>query len=81
MAFTQETVDQAWRRSSAHCECGRSTHGHNSVRCNKQLVYASRGRDGQGAWEAHHQTAVQSGGSDALSNCQILCWDCHKKTL
>jgi 5-methylcytosine-specific restriction endonuclease McrA len=30
--------------------------------------------------EAHHKTAVASGGSDAPSNCQILCHNCHVGT-
>jgi 5-methylcytosine-specific restriction endonuclease McrA len=25
--------------------------------------------------------SVQSGGADNPSNCEILCWDCHSKTL
>ncbi len=31
-------------------------------------------------WEAHHKVAVASGGQDILSNCKVLCLDCHKKT-
>jgi len=30
--------------------------------------------------EAHHKTSVAAGGSDALSNCQILCHRCHVET-
>ncbi len=30
--------------------------------------------------EAHHKHSVKSGGNDALSNCQILCKDCHQET-
>lgn len=30
--------------------------------------------------EAHHKTSVDAGGSDALSNCQILCHSCHVGT-
>jgi 5-methylcytosine-specific restriction endonuclease McrA len=37
----------------------------------------NRGREGRGAWEAHH---VNANGEDILSNCEILCWDCHKNT-
>lgn len=36
--------------------------------------------DEGGAWEAHHKVAVASGGQDVLSNCKVLCLDCHKKT-
>jgi 5-methylcytosine-specific restriction endonuclease McrA len=30
--------------------------------------------------EAHHKTSVASGGKDILSNCKILCHDCHTNT-
>lgn len=30
--------------------------------------------------EAHHKTSVDAGGSDTLSNCKILCHDCHVAT-
>jgi len=33
-----------------------------------------------GTAEAHHKTSVEAGGSDALSNCQILCHNCHAQT-
>ncbi len=81
MPFAEDTVRQAWNRAGGRCECTRTTHGHGS-RCNKQLVWNNRGRNGGvGAWEAHHKVRVESGGSDALSNCEILCWDCHSRTL
>jgi 5-methylcytosine-specific restriction endonuclease McrA len=31
-------------------------------------------------WEAHHITAEDAGGKDILSNCEILCQQCHKMT-
>lgn len=81
MAFSEETVVAAWKRAGGACECRRMTHHHSYLRCNKELVWANRGSDvGKGSWEAHHVTNVQSGGTDALSNCEILCWDCHKNT-
>lgn len=71
MAFSEETVIKAFARASGKCES-----------CGKQLVFENRGRDsGRGAWETHHRIKISSGGSDALSNCKILCWDCHSKTL
>lgn len=30
--------------------------------------------------EAHHKHSVRAGGSDTLSNCQILCVNCHQET-
>ena len=77
MAFSLTVVQQAWQRANGRCECRRRTHNHPYVHCGKQLVWANRGRDGRGAWEAHHITA---GGPDTLSNCEILCWECHKAT-
>lgn len=77
MAFSDFTVRWAWQRAGGACECRRITHGHSYVQCNKQLVWSNRGRDGRGAWEAHHKNSV---GTDTLSNCEILCWDCHKRT-
>ena len=77
MAFPASVVEAAWRRVKGHCECRRRTHDHLYVRCNKQLVWANRGREGRGAWEAHH---INSNGPDTLLNCEILCWGCHKKT-
>ena len=30
--------------------------------------------------QAHHKTSVAAGGNDTVSNCKILCINCHKKT-
>ena len=80
MAFSEETVRQAWIRAGGRCECRRATHYHPYTRCNKELVWENRGREsGRGAWETHHKDGNPN--NDALSNCEILCWDCHKKTL
>ena len=80
MAFSPDTVLAAWQRSGGRCECGRSTCGH-GYRCNKRLDWYARGNDNSPfGWEAHHKVAVASGGSDALSNCEILCIPCHKNT-
>ena len=78
MAFSNEIIEQAWKRSGGKCECRRRSHSHFYIRCNKQLVWLNRGKDGaRGCWEAHHKTA---GGPDTFSNCEILCCDCHKLT-
>ena len=67
--FTEETVKEAWRRAEGRCEL-----------CNKQLVYKNRDKDFEDtAWNAHHKITVADGGSASLSNCQILCLDCHKE--
>ncbi len=78
MAFSDDTIRRAWNKAGGRCQCRRKTHNHRYIRCNKQLVFNNRGRTGRGAWEAHHKSAS---GGDGLSNCEILCWDCHSKTL
>jgi 5-methylcytosine-specific restriction endonuclease McrA len=52
-------------------------------RCPNMLVWGNRGirKSSIGAWETNHRVRVESGGSDVLSNCEILCWDCHSQTL
>lgn len=32
------------------------------------------------SWHAHHKQSLESDGHDGLSNCQVLCLDCHKDT-
>ncbi len=76
MAFPESVVKQTWDRSGGRCECKRTTHGH-SGRCYRILLWTSRGKETSYGWEAHH---IVAGGSDTLSNCEILCQDCHKKT-
>ena len=78
MAFPESVVEAAWRRAEGRCQCRRRSHKHRYVRCNKQLVWDNRGREGRGKWEAHH---ISRTGGDTLSNCEILCWDCHAPTL
>ncbi len=74
--FSEEVVRQAWNRSDGKCECRRNICGHNG-RCNKELLWSSRGSESKYGWEAHH---IIAGGSDNLSNCEILCVECHKNT-
>lgn len=82
MPFPSSVVQAAWLRAAGHCECPRVTHDHGRTKCNKQLVWNNRGREGRGAWEANHRVRVESGGSDTLSNCEILCWNpCHRSTI
>ena len=70
MAFSQDTKDAALLRAGVKCECTRTTCGHHIGRC-----YATLDE-----WHAHHMTAVSSGGSDILSNCEALCVPCHENT-
>jgi len=78
MGFSEDVAIQAWRKAGGKCECTRSLHNHPYGRCNKDLALENRGREtGRGCWEAHHRN---SNGGDTVSNCEILCWDCHKMT-
>ena len=80
MAFSASVIRAAWERAGGRCECERKRCGHDG-RCNKYLAWYDRGNDyAYGGWEAHHRVAVASGGSDTLSNCEILCIKCHKNT-
>jgi len=76
-AFPQDVVDQAWERSGGRCECTRSSHPHGAKRCPKKLNKGSRGKESEMGWEAHH---IVTTGPATLSNCQILCMECHKLT-
>jgi 5-methylcytosine-specific restriction endonuclease McrA len=78
--FPEDVVRQAWSRSRGYCECTRTSHGHR-VPCGKPLVWENRGRQGTGAWEAHHRVSQDAGGPETVDNCEILCWDCHSRTL
>ena len=76
VSFPDSVVEAAWKRAKGRCECRRTTHDH-TIPHGIQLTWGNRGREGKGAWEAHHKVR---GGSDTVSNCEILFWDCHKKT-
>ena len=78
MAFSNETIELAWRKADGRCECRRKRHKHPYGWCPNRLVKGKRARAGEGAWEAHHKVANRG---DGLANCEILCWPCHKLTL
>ncbi len=75
-SFPQSVVDNAWDRSGSKCECNSSSHSHRN-RCSTSLNKGSRGKETAMGWEAHH---INSNGASTLSNCEILCQDCHKNT-
>ena len=68
LAFSEATKQSALLRAGNRCECKRLTHGHKK-RCKTRLTRRTA--------EFHHKTAVASGGSDAPSNCEVLCHACH----
>ena len=74
--FPPKVLSEAWVRSMAACECRLDNHQH-AVPCGVALRLASRGREGEGAWEAHHMVPEGEGGSDKLENCAIMCWWCQ----
>lgn len=77
MVFSDATVMMAWAKAQGKCECERNGCGHDGRRCNKQLLLDSQGKESEQGWEAHH---INSNGGDTISNCEILCQDCHKNT-
>lgn len=71
MAFSEDTKRAALARSGGRCECSRTEHRHYS-RCSSPVTMATA--------EFHHVTAQAVGGGDGLSNCEVLCHDCHAAT-
>jgi hypothetical protein len=65
MAFAEATKEAALKAAGNQCECVRSSHTHIG-RCTSRT-----------SLEYHHKTAVGSGGSDSLSNCEVVCHTCH----
>jgi hypothetical protein len=71
MPFSDDVKDRAFVRSGGKCECTRTNHPHRG-RCGARLTRATA--------EFHHITAQSVGGSDGLSNCEVLCHECHVGT-
>lgn len=71
MAFSDETKRTALARSGGRCECARREHSHYG-RCSTGVTMATA--------EFHHVTAQSVGGHDGLSNCEVLCHECHVGT-
>lgn len=71
MDFSDETKHRARHRAGGRCECERKSHKHLFGRCSAILALVKV--------EYHHKTAVASGGSNALSNCEVLCVSCHQR--
>jgi hypothetical protein len=75
VAFPEDIVRQAWERSGGQCECNRRTHKHFYTPCGKTLKYEKRGDIGEGAWEVRQLKTLDG---DTLSNCEIICMECHE---
>ena len=76
MISSEETVENAWMRSHAQCECRRTSHDHHG-QCTQKLVWENRGLKALGgAWETHPMNRRKTAGWEAVNQCEILCWDC-----
>lgn len=78
MAFSESTKTEIFNNSGGRCQCTRQHQGqtdspHHGGRCTKTFTR-------YGSWEAHHKTAVSSGGKDIASNGEALCMKCHQLT-
>lgn len=78
MAFSDTDVEICFRVIGGKCECSRQHSQHWGRRCNRPLIWENRGRTGWGAWETHHKDGNPN--NDSITNCEILCWDCHALT-
>ena len=76
MTLSRRTIEKAWDQSGQQCECTRNDHGHEG-RCRRAVVWENRCRDGTGGWEQRYK---HPDGGDVPGNCQILCYDCYRKT-
>jgi hypothetical protein len=74
MAFPDKVVRDVWNIHNGRCGCFDTTHGHLGI-CYKPLIWENRGKEGEGAWEAHH---IRSDGPDTHTNCEILCLECYE---
>jgi HNH endonuclease len=77
MAFSESTKDEIFKNSLGLCECTRRHVGqhvpHHGDRCPNIITR-------KGKWDAHHITAVSSGGKDTVFNGEALCIPCHELT-
>jgi len=65
MAFSEEIVREAWKRSGGRCE-----------KCGSSLLWTLRGATSTaGGWSAVRRT---SWGTDVLLNCEIRCAGCQR---
>jgi|GEM_PF-303725 len=81
MAFSSQTVWQAWLRSKGRCECDMPIHGHSRT-CGRQLRWEDRGlQEGWNAWQVGHRLSPRMGGDNTLDNCEVLCWKCFKSRM
>jgi 5-methylcytosine-specific restriction endonuclease McrA len=66
MAFSDEVQRHARRRAHGTCECTSNGCPH-------------FGRCRLSGTEFHHKRSLESGGTDEVSNCTLLCRACHQR--
>jgi len=80
--FPETVVWAAFHRSGGQCECTTPfCSGHMAVsfgRCVQTFSFAQRATSDGTGWQAHHRIPVVDGGEGTLTNCQILCVNCHQ---
>ncbi len=74
MPFSEETINTAWERSKAVCECTNPLHRHGK-RCSTRLLWTLQGGELGGGWRTCRKTTW---GTDGLVNCEIRCAKCAK---
>ena len=66
MPFSADETYREWMKAGGRCQCHHPGHGHDTVRCNRPLLWQNRGIAAPGGWDA-----VRTGG-----RCEICCLDC-----
>lgn len=77
MAFSEEVLRQAWERAGGQCECTRRTHRHFYTPCGRFLKWDKRNEAAVGGWAARRLKTFEG---DTVSNCEVVCMECHDAT-
>ena len=91
MPFPEPVKDEAFRRCIGRCECKHGAgHNHGGGRAHSRRAWPYSEVDDRAACvtplltrasaEFHHITAECVGGPETVSNCEVLCHDCHVGT-
>lgn len=68
--FPEWVIDERWQTAVGCCECRNPNHPHHCDRaCRRDLSRCD--------WDAHHANRYAG---DSVSNCRLLCVDCHYLT-
>jgi len=69
MAFSDDVIISAWKRSRGRCECKAENHSH-AGRCGARLIWNLQGATGYSGWRACKKAAWAT---DVLNACEITC--------